>query len=199
LVSAGKNGLWVALGLWATITGKSLSEQPILIQDMTTNTLLSSREEGMGEDSTHHCTVKASTAHAWPRASSKAHAIHRRWHVGRMKKGKQGKKVAGREKGKFSGISVTSVYWPNHIYVLTNMPACLLGAGGDSRPSVRGWWLSAGRAQLVKQTPEMILGRQRGGPAPTATREGQKEKSDISGHFQNNMTITRQIVGKIWG
>lgn len=55
------------------IRGKGLSKQPILITDMTTSTLLSSREEGMGEESTHRCTIKAPTAHAWPPASPKAH------------------------------------------------------------------------------------------------------------------------------
>lgn len=55
------------------IQGKGLSKQPILIKDMTTSTPLSSREERMGEESTHRCTVKAPTAHAWPRASPKAH------------------------------------------------------------------------------------------------------------------------------
>lgn len=115
------------------IRGKGLSKQPILIKDMTTSTLLSSKE-GMGEENTHCCTIKASTAHAWPRASPKARAIRCRWHAGRIKKGEQGREVARREKRTFSGTFVTSGYWPNHMHVHTNMPISLLGAGGELIP-----------------------------------------------------------------
>lgn len=117
----------MALGHWALITGQGLSEQPILITDMATSTLLNSKEEGMGEKSIHRCTIKASTAYAWPHASPEAHTRCCRWHTGWIKKGEQGREVARREKGTF----VASGYWPNHLHVHTNMPACLLGAGGE--------------------------------------------------------------------
>ena len=115
------------------IRGKCLSKQPIFIKDMTISTLLSSREEGMGEESTHRCTIKASTVHAWLCASHKPHARCCRWHTGRIKKGEQGREVARREKGKFSGTFVTE-YWPNHIHIPINIPTCLLGAGGELTP-----------------------------------------------------------------
>lgn len=125
----------MALGCWAMITRKGLSKQPILIKDMTTSTLLCSRQEGMGEESTHRCTIKASTVHGWLHASPKAHARRCRWHTGRAEKGEQqGREVARREKGKFSGTFVTSGYWPNHIHVHTNRPTCLLGAGRELTP-----------------------------------------------------------------
>lgn len=47
------------------ITGKGLSKRPVLIEDVTTSALLGSREEGIGEESIYHCTVKASTVYAW--------------------------------------------------------------------------------------------------------------------------------------
>lgn len=55
------------------ITGKGLSKEAILIKDTTTSALFSSRGEGMEEESTCDCTIRASTAHAWPQASPKAY------------------------------------------------------------------------------------------------------------------------------
>lgn len=87
------------------ITGGGLSKKPVLIKDITTSTLHISGEEGMGEEGTHCCTMKASKAHGWLCVSPRAHTIHCTWHKGRMKKGEQGREVARREKGEVLGTS----------------------------------------------------------------------------------------------
>lgn len=76
-------------------------------KDMTTRALLSCREEEVREDSIHGCAVKAPLAHVWLHASFEAHAMCSRCHIERIQKGEQGRKVARREKGKFSGTSVS--------------------------------------------------------------------------------------------
>lgn len=65
--------------------GEGLSKKPLLIKDIITSTLHISREEGMGEEGTDCCTIKASKAHAWLCVSLRAHTIHFTWHKGRIK------------------------------------------------------------------------------------------------------------------
>lgn len=108
------------IGSWLSTTGEGLSKKPILIKDITTSTPHISREEGMGEEGTHCCTIKASKAHAWLCVSPRAHAIHCTCHKERIKKGQQGREVARREKGEFSGTSDWTTYRYPQIWLLVS-------------------------------------------------------------------------------